>query len=192
MDKPLGVKEPMDEAHRKERFKVLGVPVSYTSFSWLMYPLNYGAGLAYTLLRNQVRGDEQPLPKAAVTAQRYMTWLMATNYLHSLGHLLAGKLVGAPMDELIVTATRQVNHYEGNQGQHSKATHVARAAGGPLANLVVALLAFVAARLFQKKQAQAASGAAEFALFNALFGALSLLPLPSVDGHSILTQLKQE
>lgn len=187
MDKPLGVVEPIDEEHRKSRSKVLGIPITFTPFAVLAYPLHTAIATPYAWLKGQLSDDPQDRTWAevAVAAQRYGMMAMVTNYLHSLGHILSGKAVDAPMDELIVTATRQITRYEGDQSGHPTSTHIARAAGGPAINALVAVAGLVAFVATGKKR----QGLADFALFNAISAALALLPVESVDGGSILKKL---
>ena len=62
---------------------------------------------------------------------------MATLF-HAFGHILGGKLVRSPMDELLFTATRGVNIYHGDQSAYPSRVHLGRALGGPLFNLLIA------------------------------------------------------
>ena len=58
--------------------------------------------------------------------------------VHALGHILGGKLVRSPMDELLLTATRGVNIYSGDQRDVRSFVHLGRALGGPVLNLFAA------------------------------------------------------
>jgi hypothetical protein len=182
MARPFGVLESTDRRHRTTRFSFLGVPVSTTRFSPLALPLVFLSALPYAFWRD----GERLSTGLAKGSAKYGALMALTTYLHSIGHILSGKAVGAPMDELIVTGTRHVNHYVGAQEQYPRSTHIARALGGPFLNVIVALLALaIFRRLGNRPQ-----WATDFALFNAVWGLGSFMPIASLDGASILEQLR--
>jgi Zn-dependent protease len=113
----------------------------------------------------------------------YGVLLSLANQIHSLGHIVASKLIGAPMDAILMTATRNVNLHLTDQSQHPKGVHVRRALGGPSFNLVIGLLAFALTRLWES------DGLTMFALFNVLIGLFTLIPIPSIDGWVIWGEL---
>ncbi len=113
----------------------------------------------------------------------YGVMVYLTNGLHSLGHIISARLVGAPMDENLVTATFYVTLYYGDQTRHSRWVHIGRSLGGPLANLLTGL---VALGLWQLADA---GWLAFFALGNLLLGIYLLLPIPSIDGWVIWSEL---
>lgn len=182
MARPLGVIESTDRRHRTARFSFLGVPVSTTRFAPLAFPLALLATLPYAFWRDGAR-SATGLARASA---KYAALMTLTTNLHSIGHILSGKAVSAPMDELIVTATRHVNHYAGPQEQVPRTAHIARAAGGPLMNIIVALLVLAIFR----QRGNSPQWLADFALFNAVWGLGSLAPVESLDGASILEQLR--
>lgn len=182
MEQPLGVVEPIDRRHRRTAFALLGVPVSYTGLAGLALPL-----MVLGMLPVALWGKDRSPQAVALRALRLGILSESANYLHSLGHILAGKAAGAPMDELIVTATRHINLYEGDQSGYPPATHITRAAGGPALNLLIALLLFPLARALGNRLG---GGLNEFALVNLVFGLMALTPIESVDGGTILKHLR--
>jgi hypothetical protein len=182
-DKPFGVFEPTGRRHRKTLFALFGVPVSYTRFSAFALPFMMLAALPYALFRER---ETAPRP-LSIGALKYALLMTVTNYLHSIGHILGGRAVSAPMGELIITSTRQVNRYEGPQDHHPKGTHITRAMGGPLLNLLAALVAYL---LFRKLGGRP-RWLADFVFFNAAWGLGSFTPIESLDGGSILKHLRQ-
>jgi hypothetical protein len=99
--------------------------------------------------------------------------------IHSLGHMISSKLVGAPMSYLLVTATRQVTIYEGDQSQFSPRVHITRAIGGPIANIVAGLIG-----LLLTASMGATPALLYFTIVN-LLAVFAFLPIPTVDGEVI-------
>ena len=113
----------------------------------------------------------------------YGLMLSACNTIHSIGHILGGKLVGAVMDILLLTSTRDVNLYTSDQSHHSKWTFIGRSLGGPAFNFIVALIGFGLWR---------GTGVAwllMFAGFNVAIGLWTLFPIPSMDGWVVWGEL---
>jgi hypothetical protein len=183
MELPIGVLEPIDRRHRSTKFALLGVPVSFTRWAWLSYPIMMATALPLAWLEKRNEGAVT----VALRAWQLGAIFMMANNLHSLGHILAGKIAGAPMDELIVTSTRQVNHYQGDQSHHPTSTHVTRAMGGMAMNLLIAVIFFVLYHGLGKK----ISPLRDIALVNGATALSSMMPVESVDGGSILEQLRK-
>jgi Zn-dependent protease len=103
--------------------------------------------------------------------------------VHALGHIVGGKLVSSPMDELLLTATRGVNIYHGDQNALPGRVHLGRSLGGPAMNLLAGL-----GLLALTPGAGAGPGEALLArvmAVNLFMGVGSFLPIPSVDGAVI-------
>jgi Zn-dependent protease len=96
-------------------------------------------------------------------------------------------MVNSAMNELLITATRDVNLYHGDQSLIPGYIHLVRSLGGPVFNLIVAgLLSFFVAGV--------SSGfwpglIASLISTNSFFGFGGFLPLPSVDGEVIWREL---
>ena len=112
-----------------------------------------------------------------------------TTVLHAFGHILSGKMVNSAMNELLITATRDVNLYHGDQSLVPGYIHLVRSLGGPVFNLIVAgLLSFFVAGVSPGFW----SGlVASLISTNRFFGFGGFLPLPSVDGEVIWRELLQ-
>jgi Zn-dependent protease len=89
------------------------------------------------------------------------------------------------MDELLVTMTRDVNLYYGDQSRFPPWVHLARSIGGPAANLAAAGL------LFALAPGSPDALLSQLAEMNLYFGLITLLPLPSVDGEEIWRRVPQ-
>lgn len=154
-----------------------GVAVSVTPTVWLFAPVFFALGVL------QNRGGSDELDGVFYLALVYLIGVAVTTLLHQFGHILGGKLVGSPMDELLLTATRGVNIYHGDQSLVPGHVHLGRALGGPLFNLAVAgilyaLLPFVERGFVFDLLLVTAST-------NLFFGIGSFAPLPSIDGWVI-------
>lgn len=184
MDRPEGVFEPIDRQHRKTLFSFLGIPVSFTNLAPLNVPLTLGGVLpiAWWLKREEGAGA------VAATALRLMATVVLSNFLHSLGHLLAGRLVRAPMDELIVTSTRHITAYHGDQSRFPTPVHVTRAMGGPVGNALVALAAVLGWTLTDSES----EALRDLSIVNAGLALMAMLPIESGDGGSVLEALRDE
>jgi hypothetical protein len=141
-------------------------------------------GLLLNALRPGV-GLTGILYKAAI----FVIGVEISTLVHALGHIIAGKLVRSPMDELLLTATRGVNIYLGDQNALPGFVHLGRALGGPLLNLF-------AAALVLRLQAFTAGGLATDLLASivstSLFmGVGGFAPLPSVDGQVIWREVSR-
>jgi hypothetical protein len=109
--------------------------------------------------------------------------LFLSNVLHSIGHVIAGRIVRCQGAGVLITAMFHINFHECDRRICSKWTHIARSSGGPLANLLVG----VAVLLFFKK---ADNGWLMFvASANLIIGVLLLLPIPRIDGWVIWGEL---
>ena len=172
-----GILENLDTTPRVKLGSVLGVPITATGYAWVNPVIAGGLGLARSLRQDKT------FPARLADALSLALALQAANVIHAGGHIVSGKLAGSPMDELVLTATRYANRYEGDQSAYPAAVHVGRAVGGPIANLAAAgLLGLLAARL------PAGFGrdfSTQAAAINRAVGLGSLLPLPPVDGGII-------
>lgn len=173
---PLFVMEDIETTPRRTLFTLGGVPWRITPRGWLsqvaMLTLGLIAGLIF------MGGD--------LAASLIFGLLLIVSYgLHSLGHIISARMVGAPMDELLITATRPVNIYRNDPPDLPSRAHMGRAIGGPALNLLAGALGL----------ALAVAGGGSFALFfgllNSGLGLGSLLPVPSVDGEIILRELRR-
>lgn len=110
-----------------------------------------------------------------------------TTCLHAFGHILSGKLVNSAMDELLITATRDVNLYHGDQSVIPGHVHLIRSLGGPVFNLIVAgLLSGLAPNVAPGFWSGLVASLISTNLF---FGWGGFVPLPSVDGEVIWREL---
>jgi hypothetical protein len=154
------------------------IEISVTPITWLSPIVFFALGAIPGILE----------PRMNLTQTFYHTGVFVigveiSTLTHALGHILGGKLVGSPMDELLLTATRGVNIYHGDQDTIPGFVHVGRAAGGPILNLLI--YAVMMQLLHYSGAGFRSDVLAAIASTSLFMGAGGFLPLPSVDGQVI-------
>jgi Zn-dependent protease len=132
-------------------------------------------GLAMAVARP---GHEDAV-RVVVVGVGYGALLYSANLLHSLGHVLAGRLVGTPVEAILMTSTRDVVLYAQPGAAAPVRPRVGRALGGPVANLAVGLVLILAGHWAQARWVFFAG------LMNVLIALWTLMPVPSLDGWVI-------
>jgi len=177
-----GIIEDIDTVRRIPVGRFWGVNLFITPLTWLGPFVFFGLHFLLNLLH----------PRLSITDRLYQSLLFTiaveiTTVLHAFGHIASGKMVNSAMDDLLITATRDVNLYHGDQGLIPGRIHLVRSLGGPIFNLIVAgLLSAFAGSLAPGFW----SGlVASLISTNRFFGFGGFLPLPSVDGEVIWREL---
>jgi hypothetical protein len=177
-----GIIENIDTVRRIPIGRFWGVRLLVTPITWLGPFVFFGLHFLINLLN----------PDYGLTDRVYQSLLFTiaveiTTVLHAFGHILSGKMVNSAMDELLITATRDVNLYHGDQSIVPGHVHLVRSLGGPVFNLIVAgLLSAFAGGI----ETGFWSGlVASLISTNRFFGFGGFLPLPSVDGEVIWREL---
>jgi hypothetical protein len=177
---PLGVFEDIQTTPRRYLFTVLGIAVFATPIAWL-HPITQLPGifvLALIFYPNLTFGERIGL------MLQWILIILLIGAIHSLGHMISGKLAGAPMTYLLVTATRPVTIYEGDQDQYPPRVHIMRAAGGPIANIAFGLVGLLLTASIGPTPALS-----YFTIVNLLI-VFAFLPIPTVDGEVIWKYLR--
>ncbi|MBN1202837.1 MAG: hypothetical protein JXJ20_13380 [Anaerolineae bacterium] len=180
MANPMGVFEDIQTTPRRPLFTLLGVRWLATPYAVLSIPIFVGLGVVIGLVGS---AGETP-GTSLLIGLVYGLLLFLMNVLHSLGHILSGKLVGAPMDANLVTATRHINIYDGPQDGYPRRVHLGRALGGPLMNILVGIVTLIVWALVGGDVLRF------FAVVNLVAGIGSLAPVRSVDGEVIWRELR--
>jgi hypothetical protein len=177
-----GIIEDIDTVRRIPIGRFWGVNLLITPITWLGPFVFFGLHFLLNLLNTRL----------TLTDRLYQSMLFTiaveiTTVLHALGHIISGKMVHSAMDELLITATRDVNLYHGDQSVVPGHVHLVRSLGGPIFNIIVAGLLSVLA-------VGVAPGfwsglLASLISTNRFFGFGGFLPLPSVDGEVIWREL---
>lgn len=177
-----GILEDIDTARRIPIGRFWGVRLLITPLTWLGPFVFFGLYFLINLLNTSL----------GLTDRLYQSLLFTiavevTTVLHAFGHILSGKMVHSAMDELLITATRDVNLYHGDQRVIPGHIHLIRSLGGPVFNLLVAwLLSALAIGLVPGFWSALV---ASLISTNHFFGFGGFLPLPSVDGEVIWREL---
>jgi hypothetical protein len=175
--RPLLVAE--DITTRRRLFRIIGVSWSATRYAW-MSPVSWATlGLATAFA--SPRGEDAV--GILVAGLGYGALLYAANILHSLGHIVAGHVVGAPVETILVTSTRDVTIYAQPGAAAPPFCRVSRALGGPAANLAAGSALMLVGHLAQ------ASWVAIAGLANVCIAVWTLMPVPSLDGWVIWSLL---
>ncbi len=177
-----GIIEDIDTVRRIPIGQFWGVHLLVTPITWLSPFVFFGLHILLNLLN----------PQLSITDRLYQALLFTiaveiTTVLHAFGHILSGKMVHSAMDELLITATRDVNLYHGDQSLVPSHVHLVRSLGGPLFNLFIAGLCLVLATLIPP--GFWSDLLASLISTNLFFGFGGFLPIPSVDGEVIWREL---
>ncbi len=177
-----GIIEDVDTVKRIPLGQFWGVRLSITPLTWLSPFIYFSLHFLLNLINTQP-GMAERLYQAMI----FTLALEITTAIHAFGHILSGKIVHSPMDELVIASTRDVNLYHGDQSLVPGSVHLIRSLGGPILNLLAAAVFYALTPII--------SGGFWSALLTSLlsvnlfFGLGSFLPIPSVDGEVIWREL---
>jgi hypothetical protein len=177
-----GIIEDLDTVRHVPYGTFWGVKLSGTPLTWLSPFVFFGLRLALNLF-----GPGLSLAERLFDALYFTLAVEVASICHAFGHILSGKMVGSVMDELLITATREVNLYYGDQQVYPSYVHLGRALGGPIFNLLVAGICY--ALLPALSSGVAHHLITRMADINLFIGVGGFLPLPSVDGEVIWREL---
>ncbi len=172
MSRSFLVTEDTGPASRRTLFRMFGVTWAATRYAWVgpLFWCVLGVLIAAT---ESGRGT---IVRSLAVGIVYGILLFASNTLHTLGHIAAGRLAGAPMAVNVLTSTRDVNVYVQPGTSAAPKRRLARALGGPVANLTAGLAALAAAAVVGTRWLSI------FGYFNVAVGLWTLAPVPSMDG----------
>jgi Zn-dependent protease len=177
-----GIIEDIDTVRRIPVGRFWGVSLLVTPITWLGPFVFFGLHTLLNLLNMHLS-----LADRLYQALIFTIVVELTTILHAVGHILSGKMVHSAMDELLITAMRDVNLYHGDQRLVPGQVHLARALGGPILNVFVAGACYALAPVVAPGfWSDLLAGLISTNLF---FGLGGLLPLPSVDGEVIWREL---
>lgn len=176
----LFVLESMAPPRRRRLFTLFDVDYLATQLAWVNLPLMTVVGVVVALVF-------EPTDRLAANVPigiGYGALIIAASSCHALGHIVSSRIVNAPAAHVLLSATVSTMHYSDESTLASR-VHIGRALGGPLLNLAVGSVAFgVYASVL---------GSHFLVLFgtvNLLFGAMTLSPIPSLDGAVFVRELR--
>lgn len=177
-----GIIEDIKTVRRIRIGRFWGVDVFITSLTWLGPFVFFGFHFLLNLLNTQLALSER-----LYLALVFVIAVELTTACHAFGHILSGKLVHSAMDELLITTTRDVNLYHGDQSLVPGHVHLARSLGGPVLNLIVAgICMFLARSIIAGFPSDLL---ASLIATNLFFGIGSFFPVPTVDGEVIWREI---
>jgi hypothetical protein len=173
-----GIIENLETTRRIRIGRFWGVNLLITPIAWLGPFVFFGLHFILNLLSPRLRLDER-----LIQSMYFVLAVELTTIIHAFGHILSGKLVHSAMDELLITTTRDVNLYHGDQSQIPGYVHLVRSLGGPVLNILIGILCI----FFAKWMPSGFWSTLNTSLLstNLFFGLGGLLPIPSVDGQVI-------
>ncbi len=157
-------------------FGLLGVGVFTSRRFWLNLPVMLAVGIATAFL---FQSSDQ---LAIGLASGFL--IVASSFVHGLGHILSSRSVGGPMTALILTATVNIINFDDKTNPGSR-VHVGRSLGGPLLNLVVGAVLLIVGLASDGPYLLLFTGA-----LNVVFGVFTLMPIPTLDGAVIFKELR--
>lgn len=182
MSRPPGVIEDIAIVKHIPLGSFWGVRLSITPLTWLG-PIIFSV-LGLILNATHRYGN---IAERIADALIFALAVTITTMLHAFGHILSGKLIGSAMDELLIASTRDINLYYGDQRRYPPRVHIIRSLGGPVFNLIVAVLLSLALPILPGGLVGLL--VAQLISTNIFFGVGGLLPIPSVDGEVIWREL---
>jgi len=177
----LFVFENLEASTQRKLFSILGTDFVMTSRAWLTVPLMIILGIIIAL----VAAPTDSIASRMMIGIVYSLLLMLSSFCHGLGHILSSRFVGSPMTTLIATATVYTTFYDDHENVSSR-VHIGRAIGGPTLNLLVGVIA-LAIYAF----ALQSHFVLFFGIVNLIFVAITMSPLPSLDGAILWRELRQ-
>jgi Zn-dependent protease len=177
-----GIIEDIDTVRRIPIGRFWGVSLLVTPLTWLGPFVFFGLHILLNGLNSRII-----LTDRLYQALLFTIAVEVTTILHAFGHILSGKLVRSAMDELLITATRDINLYHGDQSLIPGHIHLVRSIGGPIfyvfaAGICATLATLVGPGFWSNLLTSLVAT-------NLFFGFGGLLPLPSVDGEVIWREL---
>lgn len=177
-----GILENLATVRRIPIGKFWNVNLLITPLTWLGPFIFFSLHFILNLFNTQLTLNERLYQSMIFTIA-----VEITTVLHAFGHILSGKIVNSAMDELLITTTRDVNLYHGDQSTIPGYIHIARSLGGPLFNLLMAGIFSIFSLLVSSSFWSTLI--ASLISTNLFFGLGGFLPIPSIDGEVIWREL---
>lgn len=178
-DRAAAANPPVDPG--RHLLTIAGVDWRGTDRWWLSFLAMAAGGIVLSVLIDRDGGLGAILARGVL----YGFAIFLASFVHWLGHLIGGRLVGAPMTGHLVTSTRQINLYH-DIAPLPRRVHLGRALGGPIANIGVGVLALLAYVVGLDAVVLLVFGG-----LNLVFGVGALAPLSMTDGGVVLRELRR-
>ena len=164
--------------------RLFGTPVTIHGNTW--FPLTqlvmWGIMTRISKKKRPEDGFSRHITEGALTS----SIILGSEWCHNLAHAFIADWIGKPMDELqIQFGMPRCRYKEINDRDVSPQQHVIRSLGGPLINLLMIPLTALA-RFLARPDTIARETAKAALQTNVFLSAVSLLPIPGIDGGPIL------
>lgn len=169
-----------EESELRDLFTLFGTPYKATKLFWLNPPLMIITGIVVAFAVAPVADTTGKIIAGII----YGLIILATSFLHELGHIISSRQVGAPVTYIIMSMTVANTYYNDSEDLPSR-VHIGRAIGGPLTNLIAGIIGIVSYGVMQSHFV------AFFAVLNILFFIVTILPIPTIDGDVIWRELRK-
>ena len=164
--------------------QVFGTPLIVRGLTWL--PLIEIVTWLVMAWQAGKRRPERSWAGRAGVAALTMPVLLGSELCHNLAHAAAARAIGKPMDAMRVAWGMPLCvYYDINDASVTPRQHIMRSLGGPLFNLLALGIAIVA-RTFTRTGSTSREVVDVAVGMNAFLSGVSWLPLPGIDGGSIL------
>jgi hypothetical protein len=177
--RPILVFEDIHSPTQAHLCTLWGVKVKATRYAWLSIPIWIGFGLLIAVLGSKGNSHSAIIS----TGILYGICLSVSNAIHSLGHIIAGRVAHSPMDVLLLTSTRDVTLYLTDQTSCPRSARILRSLGGPALNFLVGLAGLGLMMFFRVAWLQT------FAAVNLGVAIWTLCPVPTMDGWVVWRNL---
>lgn len=174
--------EDLDTVRKIRIGSFWNVSLLITPLTWLSPFVFFGLHFLLNLLDTRLTLNER-----LIQSIYFVIAVELTTAIHAFGHILSGKLVHSAMDELLITATRDVNLYHSDQSKVPGYVHLVRSLGGPLINVLVGVVCILIAPSISPGFWIGVNNS--MVSTNLFFGLGSFLPVPSVDGQVIWREI---
>ncbi|GAC1563551.1 MAG: hypothetical protein NVS2B7_37510 [Herpetosiphon sp.] len=177
---PPYVIETADRGATRLLFRFLGVEWRGTSVYWVAPLWVTAVGVLIGVISTPTSRPAQRIR----TGCGFAASIALSMIVHQFGQIVAGQVVSAPMQAVVLTSSLPYHLYQDIRPYPSR-VHIVRALGGPLANVGLGLLMLAAYNGRRRK------GVPRFlALLNLVFAAAALVPVPTMDGGAVLHELR--
>ncbi len=153
---------------------------------WFVTPGAWASLLFFGVLGVLVASAGDPrrsLSAILLAGAGYGAQILIMIFIHSLGHVMAGRFMGIRSGTVLITATFHMNRHVCDPLVCSKWTHIGRSAGGPITTMTAGVIALA---LFSFGGVHAAFF---FSAASLIVGTTTLLPIPRLDGWVIWGEL---
>jgi hypothetical protein len=175
---PPYVLEDMDRVQPRRLLRTLGIDWMASPSAWAAPVWMAAVGIVIGLI-----AESHAAPGKRLLLGLAYALILASILVHYLGGAVAGRLVHAPMRQVVFTATLAYNEYDESR-EYSSRVHLIRGLGEPAANLI-----FGAVTLGLYLAGNHSHFVFFLAVLNLAFFVIAMSPFPTMHGVVLLKNL---